>query len=95
MDAVITVRLDKDIKERAHATLNELGLTPSRAVQQLFEYIVRTGDLPFGGDSRPSPEEVKRRLAAFERLQLDEPLPMSDDQVRAARIKERYGIDVG
>ena len=95
MDAVITVRLDKDVKERAHATLQELGLTPSRAVQQLFEYIVRTGDLPFGDESRPSSEEVKRRLIAFERLGLDEPLHMSNDEIRAARIKERYGIDVG
>jgi len=95
MDAIVTVRLDKDVKESVQETLRGLGITPSRAVQLLYDYIVKTGSLPFDNDDKPSSDEIERRLAAFGLFQLDEPLQMSDDEIRAAYIKERYDFDVG
>jgi RHH-type rel operon transcriptional repressor/antitoxin RelB len=91
----LTVRLDGEVKERATSVLRAKGLTPSAAVQQFFDYILRTGDLPFGARETPAFDEVERRLALFRRFQLSEPLQMTDEEVRAARLRERHGIDVG
>jgi RHH-type rel operon transcriptional repressor/antitoxin RelB len=93
MDSILTVRLDSEVKERASSVLREKGLTPSGAVQQFFDYVLRTGDLPFKADERPGSDEIARRLALFSRFQLNEPLQMTDEELRAARIRERHGID--
>ncbi|MCL2631849.1 MAG: type II toxin-antitoxin system RelB/DinJ family antitoxin [Coriobacteriia bacterium] len=92
-NAVLTVRLDSEVKLKAKASLEKLGVTPSAAVQQLFDYIVRTGNLPFDDDTKPSQDEIKRRLQAVSRFELSQPLDISDDEIRAARIKVKYDID--
>jgi antitoxin component of RelBE/YafQ-DinJ toxin-antitoxin module len=95
MDAVLTVRLDKEVKERVSSILKDKGLTPSATVQRLFAHILETGDIPFAEPSGPTAEEIEQRLATFARFQLKEPLQMNDAAIRAARISERYGIDAG
>jgi RHH-type rel operon transcriptional repressor/antitoxin RelB len=95
MDAILTVRLDREIKERGQAILGEKGLTPSQAVQRLFDYVVQKGSLPFEDERRPSPEELEQRLAAFTRFHTKQPLALSDEEIRAARLGDRYGIDAG
>ncbi|MDR0347115.1 MAG: type II toxin-antitoxin system RelB/DinJ family antitoxin [Coriobacteriales bacterium] len=95
MDAIVTVRLDKEVKERTASILRGKGLTLSSAVQQFFDYVLRTGDLPFAEKSKPSPEEIERRLEAFRKFQLAEPLLATDEEIRASRIRERYDIDAG
>lgn len=94
MDAILTVRLDKEIKERGQAILKDKGLTPSSAVQRLFDYIVQKGDLPFRDDPHLDSEEIEQRLAAFKRFHTLEPTHTSDEEIRAARLEERYEIDV-
>jgi len=95
MDSVITVRLEKDVKEKATKILMSRNLTPSAAVQQFFDAIVKTGDMPLRQKTDvPSPEEIKRRLQAMDRLHTRQPVRMTDDEIRAARLKEKYDIDV-
>ena len=43
---VVYVRVDKELKQSAEAILEELGLTPSAAVQMFYKQIVRDGALP-------------------------------------------------
>jgi antitoxin component of RelBE/YafQ-DinJ toxin-antitoxin module len=88
MDAILTVRLDKDVKEKALATLKQQGHTPSYAVQRLFDLIVATGGLPFDADAHPNPDEVDRRLSAYRLLVLDEPSPPAADvsQARGSEV---------
>jgi antitoxin component of RelBE/YafQ-DinJ toxin-antitoxin module len=92
-DVILTVRLDRKIKERGQAILRGKGYTPSSAVQGLFGYVVEKGELPFEKTPRPTPEELAQRLASFKRFRTKVPLNLSDEEIRAARIGERYGLD--
>jgi RHH-type rel operon transcriptional repressor/antitoxin RelB len=93
MDAILTVRLEKSIKERGSELLRSKGLTPSGAVQRLFEYVVREGELPFEDETRPSPQEIESRLAVLQAFHTKEPLLLSDEDIRAARLRDRYELD--
>jgi RHH-type rel operon transcriptional repressor/antitoxin RelB len=93
MDAILTVRLDSDIKDRGQAILKQQGFTPSQAVQRLFDYVVQKGSLPFADEQRPSAEELARRLAAFKQFHTKQPMNISDEEIRVMRLEERYGID--
>jgi addiction module RelB/DinJ family antitoxin len=95
MEAILTVRLDQSKKERGTAILKAKGMTPSAAVQQLFDHVVRTGDLPFESRHPLSEDEVTRRMASFKALQLSTPLNMTDEEIREARLRERHDIDAG
>jgi RHH-type rel operon transcriptional repressor/antitoxin RelB len=95
MEAILTVRLDRSKKERGTAILKAKGMTPSGAVQKLFDYVVRTGDLPFEKTPGLSEDEIAHRTASFKALQLNTPLNMTDEEIREARLRERHGIDAG
>lgn len=96
MDAILTVRLKREIKEKATKTLSSKGLTASVVVQQLFDEIVKTGEVPFiKASKRPSREEIEQRLQAMRQFHTKHPLNITDDEIRAARMKDKYDIDVG
>ncbi len=46
-DAIITARIDKDIKEKAEKILSDLGLSASKAIGIFYEQIVSNNDIPF------------------------------------------------
>lgn len=106
MESILTVRLDSDIKERGSAIMKENGLTPSQAVRKLFDYAVRNDALPFKDESAPDKASIKKRIAAFDALRISTPAlkksvkpfdkpatQLTDDDIKAARMKERYGLD--
>lgn len=93
MEAVLTVRLDRSIKERGSAIMSECGYTPSTAVRTLFEYAVKHESLPFEKTNRPNEADIRARIAAFDACRTLEPLTMTDDEVREARLRDRYGLD--
>ncbi len=43
----ISVRIDKEIKQKAEAIFNELGLNMSTAVNMFLRYSIRYGGIPF------------------------------------------------
>ena len=95
-DTILTVRLKKEVKDKATKILKEKNLTPSAAVQRYFEVIVETGDVPLKRrHDRPSQEEIRQRLEAMGRFHTKTPLNMADADIRAARIREQYDIDPG
>jgi RHH-type rel operon transcriptional repressor/antitoxin RelB len=83
------------IKENASRLLRKRRMTPSSAVQILFNQIVEKGDLPFDGRNAPTKKEIENRLSAFKNLQLSEGIQMTDKEIKSARIRDRYGFDVG
>lgn len=92
MESVLTVRLDGTVKEQGTAVMQRCGYTPSAAVRRLFDYAVRHDSLPFGAQEKPSQEEIRRRIAAFDACHTMGPA-LSDEEIRARRLEERYGID--
>lgn len=50
---VLTIRLNDELKQRAEAKLNPLGLTPTDAVTQLYRFIAEHGRMPV--TERPNP----------------------------------------
>lgn len=106
MESILTVRLDSEVKNRGSAIMRENGLTPSQAVRKLFDYAVRHDALPFKDDDVPDKTSIKKRIAAFDALRIDtsasneremsfgKPLSqLTDDEIKDARMKERYGLD--
>ena len=93
MESVMTVRLSSDMKERAAAIMRREGYTPSSAVRRLFEYTVKHDSLPFEKNEKPDAEELRRRVEAFDRVHTKRPLTMTDEELREARLKDRYGFD--
>lgn len=93
MSEMLTVRIDPEIKRRATEILRISGFTPSSAVQNMFEYVVKNERLPFSCNEKPSESEILRAVTALDALHTKEPLTMTDGELRSARLKDRYGID--
>lgn len=92
MESVLTVRLDGRVKEQATAVMRRYGYTPSSAVRRLFDYTVKHDALPFEKQDKLSREEIRRRIAAFDACHTKHPSHMTDDEIRAARLRDRYGL---
>ncbi len=93
MEAILTVRLDETTKKQGSKVMQEFGYTPSMAVRELFEYAVKHDALPFNKHEKPSKSEIKKRIALFDACHTKEPIQISDDEIRVARLEERYGFD--
>ncbi len=92
MDAILTVRLDKDLKMRASQIMEKEGLTPSQAVRKLFEDTVKNDALPFQ-EERHEGRDLASRVRAFDACRAAEPIDMTDEELRAERFAERHGSD--
>jgi RHH-type rel operon transcriptional repressor/antitoxin RelB len=91
MSSILTVRLDDDTKRQGTEILLRHGLSPSAAVQKLFAYVVKHDRLPFVDRERPSKDEMTRLVAVLDAFHTKTPSGMTDDQIREARMRERYG----
>lgn len=70
--ASINIRIDEDLKDRAYAKLETLGVTPSEVIRQTLEYIASSGKLPFQNEVLTSDEAD---LITLVRQRLSNPLP--------------------
>ena len=93
MGEMLTVRIDEEIKKRATEIMRINGYTPSSAVQNMFEYIVKNERLPFSCNAKPDENEIAQAVAALDALHTKKPLVLTDEELRSARLKDRYGID--
>lgn len=94
MEAVITVRMDSAMKDSGAAAMKKCGYTPSQAVRKLFQYAAAHGSLPFDAEDAGnlSKAEKHRRLRALEEFHTKEPLEMTDEQIREARLRDRHAF---
>lgn len=75
----ITLRIDDELKARAYAALQKMGITPSEALRLMLEYIADKERLPFkqtllSDEDAALVEIIKKRLRdpASGRLKLDD-----------------------
>lgn len=94
MSTMLTVRIDETRKKNGSEVFRREGYTISSAVQALFDYAIKYDKLPFDKNNPPEADEVERRMSALRDIRMSCSSPYSDEDVRAMRIGERYGIDV-
>ena len=87
-NALIQARIDADIKERATAVLDNMGLTVSDAVRILLTRVANEGALPAGFATDPSAHDAWFRAKVQEAL-ADPGPTVSHDQVEAHFAKRR------
>lgn len=98
-DAMVTGRMTQAKKKAGNKVLQKLGLNASQAINQLYDYLVDKGSLPFD-----NPTEAKR---PFTQAQLEEArayarsIPrknafsnMTDAEIVAHRLSQKHGIEV-
>lgn len=87
-NALIQARIDADVKERATAVLDNMGLTVSDAVRILLTRVAKEGALPFGFATDPTAHDNWFRAKVQEAL--SDPGPtIPHDQVEAHFAKRR------
>jgi DNA-damage-inducible protein J len=72
-NALVQTRIDPDVKERAAAVLEELGITVSEAVRILLTRIANEGALPFALTNNAAGHDAWFRAKVQEAL--DDPRP--------------------
>jgi RHH-type transcriptional regulator, rel operon repressor / antitoxin RelB len=93
MESIVTARMDADLKERATKVMERRGYSSSQAIRELYSYIVRNDRLPFPQPEAPAHDDVAARVAAFDACVLKHPSRLDDMELKAQRLKERYGLD--
>ncbi|MDR0501674.1 MAG: type II toxin-antitoxin system RelB/DinJ family antitoxin [Coriobacteriales bacterium] len=93
MKSMLTVRINKDVKDKATAILKKNGMTISSLMQTIISEIVATGDIPITRfQTQVSKEEIFARINALNDLELPVPINLSDDEIRDARLGEKHGF---
>ena len=86
-NALIQTRIDADIKDRATAVLDTMGLTVSDAVRILLTRVANEGGLPAGLTNDSA--EYDRWFRAKVQEALDDPRPSIPHEEVKARFAER------
>lgn len=53
-----TIRIDSDVKDKANAIFNEIGITMSAAINTFLKAVVREGDMPFDITTKNAPKKA-------------------------------------
>lgn len=95
-EAMVTARMSYGKKEEGTAILKELGVTPSKAINDLFDYIVKHRELPFDESAKAanvvSRADLMAALDWVDGISLPEDnrfATMSDDEIKAERLASR------
>jgi DNA-damage-inducible protein J len=87
-NALIQTRIDADVKERAAAVLDDMGLTVSDAVRILLTRVANEGALPAGLTTNPAAYDAWFRAKVQEAL--DDPRPdIPSDEVEEYFAKRK------
>jgi DNA-damage-inducible protein J len=87
-NALVQTRIDADVKERAAAVLDSMGLTVSDAVRILLTRVANEGALPFNFTTDPAVHDAWFRAKVHEAL--NDPRPaVPDSDVEAHFAKRR------
>jgi DNA-damage-inducible protein J len=67
-NALVQTRIDAEVKDRATAVLESMGLTVSDAVRMLLTRIANEGALPFGFSTDPATHDAWFKAKVYEAL---------------------------
>lgn len=94
--AMVTGRMSQEKKEAGNAVLQRAGLTPSAAINRMYELLLERGNADFLAPPKPihSPDEWKSALAFVEALKMplavDERFEtMTKAQIKAERLASK------
>lgn len=91
MSAIVTARLDSQLKERGTEVMKRLGHSPSEVIQALFEYAVKHDALPFEHEDKPTREEIIAKVALLDAIHVKSPISTDTKSLRLARLEEKHG----
>lgn len=98
-EAMVTGRMTPAKKEAGNRALKKLGLNASQAINQLYDFLIENGSMPFGetkesGHDKASIAEARSYVESL-RLPTDNSFRgMTDDEIKRVRMSERYGIAI-
>lgn len=64
--AQMNVRLDSQLKEAGDAVLASLGMTPSQAVRELWQYLTENGHMPIAkrNNDEVLPDDIRSKVSS-------------------------------
>lgn len=88
---VVYARIDTTLKENAESILNQLGITPSSAIQMLYSQIVLQKGMPF---ELRLPVNKPIALGSITRDELDRELQKGLDSLRSGKSYSADEVDL-
>ena len=88
---VVYARFDTTLKENAESILNQLGITPSSAIQMLYSQIVLQKGMPF---ELRLPVNKPIALGSITRDELDKELQKGLDSLRSGKSYSADEVDL-
>lgn len=88
---VVYARIDTTLKENAESILNQLGITPSSAIQMLYSQIVLQKGIPF---ELRLPVNKPIALGSITRDELDKELQKGLDSLRSGKSYSADEVDL-
>jgi len=90
MDAMVTARMPQGKKEAGNTILSELGTNPSQFINDSYDYVIQTRQLPFK-DKRVNRTQKEIQAAAAFTDSIPFPVAkrfvsMTDDEIRQERL---------
>lgn len=87
---VVYARIDTNLKENAENILNQLGITPSSAIQMLYSQIVLQKGMPF---ELRLPVNTPTALGSLTRDELDKELQKGIDSISTGKSYSADEVD--
>lgn len=78
--ATINIRIDAELKTRAYAALDKLGVTPSELLRDTLQYVADEGRLPIH-QALLTDEDAALLQTARERLRHPDPVKVTLDEL--------------
>lgn len=100
-DAMVTARILASKKESGNRVFESLGVTPSQAINSLYDYVIREKALPFSGDCEKRVTAEQLREAQLFIRQIPNELGIADsrfsnmtnEQIKVERLMSRGLFD--
>ncbi|MDZ7544577.1 type II toxin-antitoxin system antitoxin, RelB/DinJ family [Gardnerella vaginalis] len=89
----VYARIDTNLKENAESILNQLGITPSSAIQMLYSQIVLQNGMPFELRLPTNKQEKPLALGNLTRAELDAELQKGIDSLSTGKSYSANDVD--
>ena len=94
-DSMVTARMPRSKKDAGSRVLGGLGYTASQAINELYDYVLKTGRLPFQEQQQrvaPDKQRLAQALAFVDSIAIVEPSEfdrLDQDELKRRRLIEK------